>query len=150
MTIEFKPGRFILGVWVGGNEAMDLLGAAYRDGADPRVTCRYRLRYHIDDLTFSSRDEKDWKEIRTAGPTITDDEAVSQLGNLFRALSEALQLGPVRFYAVFSDDFEKFTAATKDEPFFRMAILTKEEAEHLDKTGEYPANIEERGRTEVN
>lgn len=64
MTIEFKPGRYIHGIWFVCNKSMDWMACVWRDPKmhDGKWVLTYRHRYYVDTKAFDSADRKSWYE----------------------------------------------------------------------------------------
>lgn len=67
--IEFKDGRYFVGVWFIGDGETDCMYALYRDSSDPenKWTMIYRFRYYESDDAWDGKDRKSWYKTTGTG-----------------------------------------------------------------------------------
>jgi len=85
MTIELSEKT--IGVWAVSIDAeSDWLGACWRDGDN--YVMAYRFRYYVDDLTFDSKDRKNWYECKVSVSENSEDHVVAAMRESARLLWE--------------------------------------------------------------
>lgn len=145
--VEFKPGRYLLGIWFLAGEDSDFMLTAWTDEDPSKGKCKweaeYRFRYYDaedpDNDPFSGKDRKSFYRITT--DSMDEFEVLDNIHQMVGLLMDP----PVKleyeykqkfFAPICSSDPEFIKAQLKNQPWCHMKEVSKEEyAEMQNKEG---------------
>lgn len=133
--IEFREGRYFVGLWFLVFEKHDVLFTLFTD-EDPAKPCiwdlHYRFRhYDLDDPgndPFSGKDRKTFYSGRTATP-MTDEEAKVQMETAISLMNVVVPPKEQHFCPIYSSDPKKCMELLQKQPWAHMKQISKEEYE---------------------
>ena len=129
--VEFKKGRYIIGMWFVAMDQKDWMAMVYTDDPEKKKwQLTYRWRYYGKDHgdPFKDEDRKSWY-----GGEITDteDSVILKLDSMAHLIAETME-GQYYFAEMKSDDPVANIGVLTMHPWAHMKKVTKEEYEKYD------------------
>ncbi len=123
--LEFKEGRYFIGIWfVGDGATQDWMCGVYRDAGETTWHIRYRFRYYKTADAWDGKDTKNRYEGTIANATEADVEAKMHL----LATVVSLQFGEISFVPLHSADAAHNAEAMAAQKWSHAKVMTREEA----------------------
>lgn len=127
--MEFKTEDFILGFWLGSckEHNSDFLMTVLRRGETWHV--EYRFRYHVDNLTFDSKDRKQFYSFKFTGTEGELMKGIDKLVTFIKAKYQDLEFHEVR------GGFDEFRYAAALCPEMQFKTVSSEELKKIKESG---------------
>lgn len=122
MSIELKPGDYVLGIWVFDNPPYNLLGIVRK--SEGQWIFDVRTRTYVDDKIFDSKDRKRFWQV-TYKPDQTEESVLESVREMFHHLSTIEGDGTYHETLVKSTDPYMLHQALKKTPYIHIMPMSK-------------------------